>query len=190
VARIAVPILALVLGAALAVALVSCGGRDKKGLLPGDNAQQILANLTTVEQLASSGDCADAALKVDEVQSEIDALPTTVDARLRSRLREGAQKLSDIVNSPGACETTTTESTTEPSTSSSTTTKKPKTTTTSTSTTTTSPTSTSTSTTTTTTPTTTTNTTGGTGTPGGVAPPGQRKGTGHLPPGQAKKDGG
>ena len=117
--RLALPRLALALGAAVAVGLVSCGTRDEKGLLPGNNAQQILDNLDQVKADAQSGDCSSASLEVATVQDEINALPTTVDAQLRARLSDGAQRLADVVNSPGACETTaatTTTSTTAPTT--------------------------------------------------------------------------
>ena len=59
--RKALPILALALGAALAFAVVSCGGRDEKGLLPGDTADQIVTNLDSVERAASEGSCTSAA---------------------------------------------------------------------------------------------------------------------------------
>jgi hypothetical protein len=169
--KIAAPALALGLGAALAVALVSCGGRDEQGLLPGENAQQILANLEQVKSDAAAGDCSSAASEVAAVQEEINSLPASVDSELRSRLEAGARQLADLVNSPGACETTT-AATTESTSTETTTTRKPKTTTTSTtSTTTTSTTPTTTTSSSTTVP---TNPTGGTGTPGGTpAPPGQ-----------------
>jgi hypothetical protein len=172
--RLALPILALALGAAVAVGLVSCGSRDEKGLLPGNNAQQILDNLDQVKADAQSGDCSSASAEVAAVQSEIDALPTTVDAQLRARLSDGTQRLADVVNSPGACETTAETTTVEPpSTETSTTQKneKTKSTTTSTTTSTTAPTTPGT---TPTAPTTPGTSTGGTpGEGGGVVPPGQ-----------------
>src|SRR5262245_29752281 len=46
----ALPILSLLLGAACAVALVSCGGGgDTQGLLPGKSADAILANVDAVQ---------------------------------------------------------------------------------------------------------------------------------------------
>jgi hypothetical protein len=172
-ARLALPILALALGAALAVGLVSCG-RDKEGLLPGDTADQIVANLDRVQRDAAANDCSSAAAEVADVQAQIDDLPNSVDAQLRARLEQGAAKLARVVNAPGACETTTAKTTTEATTTESTTEtttrkKKPKTTTT-------------TPTTTTTTPTTTTSTTvppTTTTAPTQTAP----SGTGGVPPG-------
>ncbi len=177
-ARLGLQILALTLGAAVAVGIVSCGSRDTKGLLPGSNAQQIQANLATVDQLASQGDCSSAAAAVAEVQSEIDALPSSVDPRLRERLRAGATRLGEVVNAPGACVTTTSStavgsSTTQPSS----TQKKVKTKSTTTSTTTASTTTSTTAATTPTAPTTPGTSTGGTpGAGGGVVPPGQQPG--------------
>lgn len=175
--RLALPILALALGAAVAVGLVSCGTRDEKGLLPGNNAQQILDNLDQVKADAQSGDCSSASLEVATVQDEIDSLPTTVDAQLRARLSDGAQRLADVVNSPGACETTAETTTVAPTTTQESTTQKhqkTKSTTTSTTTSTTAPTTPATTPTTPTTPPGTS--TGGTpGEGGGVVPPGQQK---------------
>jgi hypothetical protein len=178
VSRVVVWTLSLALGAALAVVLVSCGSRDTKGLLPGDTASEIVANLDQVKQDAAEGSCTTAAEEVATIQDQIDSLPSSVDSRLRTRLQEGAQRLADVVNSAGACEaattsTTTTTSTTESSTESTTTKPKTKsTTTTSTSTSTTSPTTP----TTTPTPTATTTSTTTTGPPtGGAVPPGQRE---------------
>jgi len=119
VARLAAPVLALALGAALAFGLVSCGGRDRSGLLAGTTAQQILANLDQVRADAAAGDCSAAAAEVATVEDQIAALPTSVDARLRSRLGEGARRLAVIVDSPGACTTASTaatQSSTTPST--------------------------------------------------------------------------
>jgi hypothetical protein len=187
--RLALPILAFALGAAVAVGLASCG-RDDKGLLAGDTASQIVANLDTVNELARAGDCTSAAGAVSDVQDEIRNLPSSVDPQLRARLTEGAQRLATVVNSPGACEATTAETTaaetttTENTSTETTTEKKEKTESTTTPSTTTAP--------TTTTPTAppgppTGGTPGGTGAP----PPGQDKAQKHdKGQGQAKrKDG-
>jgi hypothetical protein len=174
--RLAVPTLALALGAALALALVSCGSRDTKGLLPGDTASQIVSNLNQVEQDAGAGSCTSAADEVATVQDQIQSLPASVDSRLRARLEDGAARLADVVNSPGACETTAVSTSTSTSTESSTKEKTKSTTTTPPPTTTTS---TSTTTSTASTPTVPpTNPTGGT--PGGtpVPPPAPGAGTG------------
>jgi hypothetical protein len=171
VARLAAQALALTLGAAVALGLVSCGKRDTKGLLPGDTASQIVANLDQVKTDAASGSCASAAEEVQTVQAQIDNLPSSVDSRLRANLEAGAQRLADEVNAPGACEATTTTTAPTTTTTEKTTTTKPKTTTTAPTTTSTS-TSTSTSTTTPTTTTTPTGppTTGGTPPAPGVTP--------------------
>jgi hypothetical protein len=164
--RLTLLLLAFVLGIGLAFGLVSCGGRDEKGLLPGTTADQIVANLDQVQQDAADGNCDSAASAADEVQSEIEQLGSEVNAQLRQRLADGAARLQETV--ANTCEeatatatiptvsTTTTAKTTTKSTTTSTTTE---------------PTTTST---TTTTPTATTPTvppTGGTPGGGGVVPP-------------------
>ncbi len=169
--RLTLWVLALALGAGVAFGLVSCGGRDEKGLLPGQNADQIVANLNEVEQDAANGDCDSAAAAADEVQAQIEQLGREVNAQLRQRLANGAARLQQVV--ADSCEEATAtiptvETTTE--TTSSTTTKDTTKSTTSPTTSTTTPTTT---TTTASIPTTSTTSTSGTG--GGVVPP---RGTG------------
>ena len=96
--RLALPILALALGAALAVGLVSCGGGDDEGLLPGDNAQQIVDNLNQVELDAENGDCDSAAAAADEVQAQIEELGNDVNAELKQRLADGAAQLEQVIS--------------------------------------------------------------------------------------------
>jgi hypothetical protein len=168
-------LLALALGAAAAVALGSCGGGNAK-LLPGNTAKEITANLDTVKQLASSGDCAGAQSEARQVSEQIDALGG-VDKRLKQALREGAARLNEVVANcatattaqpAGISTTTDTSRTTRTNKNPS---KKPKTTPTTTTPTTTTPTTT----TTQTTPTTPTAPAGGGGTgppSGGVGPGG------------------
>jgi hypothetical protein len=165
--RLTLSIVALVLGVGVAFALVSCGGRDEKGLLPGTTADQIVANLDQVQQDAANGDCDSAASAADEVQSEIEQLGSEVNAQLRQRLADGVDRLQQTIAT--SCEEASTTATI-PTVSSTTTTE--KTTTEKTTTSTTTPTTTTTS--TTTTPTATTPTvppTGGTPGGGGVVPP-------------------
>jgi hypothetical protein len=128
-------LLAVVLGVAAAVALVSCGGGGNADLLPGNTANEITANLDKVKQLASGGDCAGAQSEALQVSEQIDALGG-VDKRLKQALRDGAIRLNEVVAS---CTATTagTAPITVPSTSESTPTpakqkgpKKPKTATT------------------------------------------------------------
>ena len=139
--RLAIPILALALGVGAAFGLVSCGG-DEEGLLPGDNAQEIVDNLNEVEQLSEAGDCAGADAAADEVQMQIDELGSQVDEQLVARLEEGATELEQVIaedcdvatiptvetttettdTTTEETESTTTETTTEPSTTTSTTT--------------------------------------------------------------------
>lgn len=110
-AKLTVPILALALGAAASVALVSCGGSDE-GLLPGETASEIVANLDSVEQLAASGDCSSASSAAATVHAQIDSLGSDVDPQLREALVKGAARLESVTADPASCVETTTETTT------------------------------------------------------------------------------
>jgi hypothetical protein len=102
--------LAFLLGTASAVALASCGGGDDAQLLPGTTADQIESNLDQVAELAAAEDCVGAEDAVAEVAAEVEELQG-VDAKLKTALQEGTEKLSEVV---GRCEEETTEEETEP----------------------------------------------------------------------------
>jgi hypothetical protein len=110
-ARLSPLLLALFLGAAAAVALVSCGGGDAD-LLPGTTADQIESNLDQVEELAEGGDCIGAEDAVAEVAAEVEELEG-VDLKLKAALQEGTGRLSEVVS--GCEEETTSSEETEPS---------------------------------------------------------------------------
>jgi hypothetical protein len=103
--RLTAPLLALALGAAAAVALVSCGSGSNAKLLPGNTASQITANLDEVKRLAQSGECVGAEDAAQQVSNQIDALGG-VDKKLKQALREGAVRLNEVV---AECEETSTE---------------------------------------------------------------------------------
>ncbi|MBW8059828.1 MAG: hypothetical protein FVQ78_05730 [Solirubrobacterales bacterium] len=169
-ARLTASLLVFALGAAAAVALVSCGDSDAQ-LLPGETAREITANLDTVKQLAAEGDCVGAAGAAEQVSTQIEELGG-VDRQLKQALRAGAERLGKVVatcvpattseetaegNVPLTTETTTTTDTSKKEE------KTGKTTTGATTTTPTTPTE-------TTTPTIPPSSGGGTGAPGGVSP--------------------
>jgi hypothetical protein len=97
-------LLTLALATAAAMALASCGG-DDADLLPGDTAREITANLDAVEDLADSGDCAGAQSAAQQVRDQIEALGG-VDRQLKQALRDGADRLNEVVEN---CVETTTE---------------------------------------------------------------------------------
>jgi hypothetical protein len=103
--RLTAPLLALALGAAAAMALASCGGGSNAELLPGNTASQITANLDEVKLLAQSGECVGAEDAAQQVSAQIDALGG-VDKKLKQALREGADRLGEVVAS---CEEAPTE---------------------------------------------------------------------------------
>jgi septal ring-binding cell division protein DamX len=104
--QLSASLLALALGAAAAMALVSCGGGNDADLLPGGTASEITANLDMVRELADSGDCAGAQDAAQQVSDQIEALGG-VDKRLKQALLDGAARLNEVVAS---CVETTTPS--------------------------------------------------------------------------------
>ena len=91
--------------AALAVGLLlsACGGGGNGELLPGTTADQITSNLDQVQASYESGNCEKAETAVAQVSTEVDDL-NKVDVELKKALKNGALKLSEVVNSCGAAE--------------------------------------------------------------------------------------
>jgi outer membrane biosynthesis protein TonB len=106
-ARLSALLLAVALGAACALALVSCGSGNDANLLPGTTADEIEANLDAVEQLAAEQDCFGAEDAVAQVAAEVEELEG-VDVKLKRALEDGTAKLSEVV---GRCEEEETEET-------------------------------------------------------------------------------
>jgi septal ring-binding cell division protein DamX len=84
---------------ALALGLAACGGGDAD-LLPGKTAEQINANLDQVRAFVDEGDCAGAENAVDEVSEEVDGLGG-IDQKLKAALRQGTDRLNEVVSSCG-----------------------------------------------------------------------------------------
>ena len=117
--HLAISTLALALGAAAALGLVSCGGGEDAKLLPGNTATEITENLDRVKQYAEEGECVGAEDAVAEVNAQVEGL-TGVDPKLVEALQRGATRLSEVIATcdeeetetvPPSTETTTTEET-------------------------------------------------------------------------------
>ena len=96
--RFAPSLLALALGASTA-GLVACGSDSAK--LPGNEADALLTRLDQARSALDGGECTKAAQAAASLRQDVLALPSTVDRRLRQRLRQGADKL--IENMPEDC---------------------------------------------------------------------------------------
>ncbi|HJZ37597.1 MAG TPA: hypothetical protein VJ204_15110 [Solirubrobacterales bacterium] len=83
--------------------LSACGGGGNGELLPGATADQITSNLDQVQASYESGDCEKAENAVAQVSTEVDDL-NKVDVELKKALKNGALKLSEVVNNCGAAE--------------------------------------------------------------------------------------
>lgn len=109
--QLAISTLALLLGAAAALALVSCGGGEDAKLLPGNTAAEITENLDRVKQYAEEGECVGAEDAVSEVNTQVEGL-TGVDPKLVEALERGATRLSEVV---ATCDEEDTETVAPPS---------------------------------------------------------------------------
>lgn len=85
-----------ILAAVFAILAFTACSSDDPGLLPGDDAQQILTNLDRVEELAANGDCSAALESIETISGQIAALPDSVNDRLRQNLRRGVARLSEV----------------------------------------------------------------------------------------------
>ena len=102
--------LAFLLGVAVA-ALVACGGGSSDKLIPASSAGHIKNDLADLRQAIDEHACDAAQQKLTQLKQRIDNLPSSVDARIRRRLRSGVAKLEARV--PVDCQkpATTTETT-------------------------------------------------------------------------------
>jgi hypothetical protein len=107
---------ALVLGLACALILASCGGGG--GTLSSANATELNQLLDQIEQRAQAGDCAGAGSLAQQVAQSVDKR-TDIDAKLRSALVDGFQRVQALSSDPTTCSgtgtsvTTTEETTTQ-----------------------------------------------------------------------------
>ena len=92
----AISMIALAVGVAAALGLVSCGGGEDAKLLPGNTAAEITENLDRVKQYAEEGECIGAEDAVAEVNAQVEGL-TGVDPKLVEALERGSTRLSEVV---------------------------------------------------------------------------------------------
>jgi hypothetical protein len=117
---------ALGVGAAL---LIACGSSGK-GLIPSANATPLQSDFEEVSQAAQNGNgsCTATEAALAKTESDFNALPASIDAGLRTKLREGitnlheralklcAQPLSGATTTGTTAKTTTTSTDTTPTT--------------------------------------------------------------------------
>ena len=129
-------VLAAVLGVSAAL-LAACGSSTSGGVPQGD-ASVLKGQLEDVRQRVADGQCEGLSGQLRDVDTAIDGLPRSVDARLVSALRRGSDRLQrtaiadcNLNNTPTQTETQTTTTPTETATTpTETTTVPPETTTT------------------------------------------------------------
>jgi hypothetical protein len=112
------------LGAAVAVVLVSCGSSGK-GLIPTANAGPLQSDFEAVAQAAQAGggNCTATTAAINKTEQDFAALPATIDSGLHKRLSEGISNLRERALALCAQPPTQTATTTTPRTTTTTTTK-------------------------------------------------------------------
>lgn len=80
--------------AAIVLATLAAGCGDRSGLVPGDDASRVLADLDTLQSFVSSGDCEQVSQALQQLVNDTAQLPVSVDRELRGRIREGVEALS------------------------------------------------------------------------------------------------
>jgi hypothetical protein len=88
-------LLALVLGVGAALGLASCGGSSTRGGIPEASGSNIKDQLEEIRSRVSDGDCEGISTQLRALKTRIDNLPRSVDNRLVSALRDGADRLQE-----------------------------------------------------------------------------------------------
>jgi hypothetical protein len=99
-------------GAALLVACGAGSGAGSAALIPASNAGQLKSDFAAVASASSSGSCFQVIKNVVRARSDLAALPATLDARLRSTLKNGVDALSQRAQVECKQQSTTTTPTT------------------------------------------------------------------------------
>ncbi|MBF6621000.1 MAG: hypothetical protein ITG02_12320, partial [Patulibacter sp.] len=76
------------------VALAGCGSSS---LLDGSSAEDLQASIERVKGAVDDGRCDEALAAATEGLSRVNDLPTSVDSKLRSRLRQGFRELEEQI---------------------------------------------------------------------------------------------
>jgi outer membrane biosynthesis protein TonB len=108
-------LLALALGAGAAL-LVACGGASTKGGIPAASAGELKSQIEDVQQAVDGGRCNEIDGQLRQVDDTVNALPATVDERLRRSLRDAGDRLRRAAISECGDTTTTPTTTTPPQT--------------------------------------------------------------------------
>ena len=121
-------LLAGALGAGCAV-LVACGSSGATNLVPSGASGQIKSDLDNIATAVGNGDCSGATQAINQAQTDVSNLPSTVDPALRQRIVDALANLSRqapvqcqrnattaVTTTAPTTDTTTTTTTTTPST--------------------------------------------------------------------------
>jgi hypothetical protein len=97
----------------VAAGVSACGGDgEPEPSIPRENAVTLLGTLEEIQANVDNGSCLVAAGKVQELQGELEELPSDANDDLVEALQRGSVNLNDLVQDPDQCETPTVTETT------------------------------------------------------------------------------
>lgn len=86
-------ICALLAGVACSV-LVACGSNGGKGLIAATNSEELNQHLDKLRSAVDAGHCTVAATALNQLATDVESLPSSVDRDLRSEIRKGYNELA------------------------------------------------------------------------------------------------
>ncbi|MGH2961244.1 MAG: hypothetical protein ACRDL3_03485 [Solirubrobacterales bacterium] len=95
--------LSLSLLVACALALAACGG-DEEGTIPPESAAALLQSLDDARGERDQEDCQGIEDAAGNLRAQVEQLPDTVDAEVRTALEEGTDNLVGLADDPEECE--------------------------------------------------------------------------------------
>jgi hypothetical protein len=89
------------LAGVLTIGIAGCGGDD--GTIPQSQSEQLLNILASLQNQVDDGNCAVAESTVQQLNSAIKDLPSSVDTKVKDALERGTANLSDLTQDPQKC---------------------------------------------------------------------------------------
>jgi hypothetical protein len=89
------------LAGVLTIGIAGCGGDD--GTIPQSQSEQLLNILASLQNQVDDGNCAVAQSTVQQLNSAIQDLPSSVDTKVKDALERGTANLSDLTQDPQKC---------------------------------------------------------------------------------------
>lgn len=107
--RLLTLLLVFALGLGAAAGLSACGGSSSKSLLPAADADALKSDLDDVAGAVADQDCTQVGKALNQLDRDLTQLPAGTSARLKTRLREGYDRLRNQAAKECQADTTSTQ---------------------------------------------------------------------------------